>query len=233
VKMRKALKGISLAVGFLASGFAAASPIDDLTQLTIEDANEWLPAGLKSRQQVAISGIQKGVDAGMFDLDATVVGGGYVNLLAFCLQPEARLETYDNPYTAHKLGSAFGQEREFAASGIAKLWAEYRDDVVSGKTAAAFQLAVWELASDGATDLADGGFRVLDLTVGSAGAMAQEWLSSLANLTRTAGNLYVLKDDAADPDRQDLLIQTPLPGTLGLVGLGLLGLGAIRRKTQA
>jgi hypothetical protein len=230
VKSTSLFKSLALAVGILAAGTAAANPITLGTQVEISDSSPYGPSNLnKPSTVITVNGVNKTVRAGLFDLNATTVpGGSYVRLLAFCLQPDVQLSPYDNPYTAVDLD---GAGVALDPLGISKLWAEYRDDVVSGVTAAAFQLAVWELAYDGDTDLTDGDFRAAG-AAGSAAATAQGWLSSLANLTKEAPNLFVLQDNQGGYDRQDLLIQTPIPGTLGLVGLGLLGLGALRRKVK-
>ena len=230
MKPSSLFKSLALAVGILAAGTAVASPITAGTQVNISDANYFGPSNLNKSVTISVDGVSKVVRAGLFDLNATTVPGGvYARLLAFCLQPEVLLTPYDNPYTAVDLNAP---SATWNSVGISKLWAEYRDDVVSGVTAAAFQIAVWELAYDGDTDLTDGDFRAAGVA-GSAAATAQNWLSSLANLTKTAPNLLVLQDRQGGADKQDLLIQTPIPGTLGLVGLGLLGLGALRRRTQA
>ena len=229
MKPSSLFKSLALAVGILAAGTAAASPITAGSLVNINDANHFGPTNLNQSVVITVDGVNKTVRAGVFDLNATTVpGGSYARLLAFCLQPEVLLTPYDNPYTAVDLNDAVAA---LDPLGISKLWAEYRDDVVSGVTAAAFQLAVWELAYDGDTDLTDGDFRAAG-AAGSAAATAQGWLSSLANLTKKAPNLFVLQDNQGGYDRQDLLIQTPIPGTLGLVGLGLLGLGALRRKAK-
>jgi hypothetical protein len=229
VKPSSLFKSLALAVGILAAGTAAAGPITAGSLVNINDANSFGPINLNQSVVVTVDSVNKTVRAGVFDLNATTVpGGSYVRLLAFCLQPDVQLSPYDNPYTAVDLD---GAGVALDPLGISKLWAEYRDDVVSGVTAAAFQLAVWELAYDGDTDLTDGEFRAAG-AAGSAAATAQGWLSSLANLTKKAPNLFVLQDNQGGYDRQDLLIQTPIPGTLGLVGLGLLGLGALRRKVK-
>ncbi len=231
MKPSNLFKSLALAVGILAAGTAAASPITVGSQVNIADDAFWDPIDLSKSVKVSINGVESTVRSGLFDIDATTVpGGDYVRLLAFCLQPDVLLRKYDNPYTAVDIGSSavVGD-----ATGIAKLWAEYRDDVVDGVSAAAFQVAVWELAFDGDDDLSSGNFQ--STKPSDVLTLANTWLASLGSLTATAKNLIVLQDNPQGPygDKQDLLIQTPIPGTLGLVGLGLLGLGALRRRTQA
>jgi hypothetical protein len=223
VKSTSLFKSLALAVGILAAGTAAASPITLGSQVNIDDAQFWDPINLSSSVKVSINGVGSTIRSGLFDIDATTVpGGDYVRLLAFCLQPDVLLRKYDNPYTAVDIGSS-------AVVGDATA---YRDDVVDGVSAAAFQVAVWELAFDGDDDLSSGNFQSTNPS--AVLTLANTWLASLGSLTATAKNLVVLQDDPQGPygDKQDLLIQTPIPGTLGLVGLGLLGLGGLRRKKK-
>lgn len=226
------LKALALAVGIVTAGSASAASIEANDQVTIEDAAFWAPSDLYRSVKIQLdgSGTDVSVPSGLFDIDATKVdGGAYVRLLAFCLQPEATLTKFDNPYTAVSLGSSavVGD-----ADGIAKLWAAYRGSVVDDTSAAAFQLAVWELAYDGDTNLSTGDF--MSVTASAALTLANQWLASLSGLTAKASNLLVLTDNSNSNlgDKQDLLIQTPIPGTLGLLGLGLLGLGGLRRKAK-
>ena len=97
--------------------------------------------------------------------------------------------------------------------------------------AAAFQVSLWELAYDGSTSLGAGNFRMN--TGSGVGQLAQSWLSSLNGTGPMASGLVILVNNPNKADKQDLLTQVPEPGTLGLLGLGLLGVGVARRRHAA
>lgn len=99
---------------------------------------------------------------------------------------------------------------------------------------AALQIAVWEAAIDGTHDLSSGNFK----HTGSYAAQANIYLSSLSSVDWTSyspKNGYVT--DLSDPPNQryqDFLIRPiPEPGTLLLLGTGLLGLGMISKYRRS
>ena len=225
------IKAIALAVGMAAVGSAQAAKIEagDTVTVSAGGASVWDPSNLKKGVSISTDTGSTffGATAGLFDLvgEHNAPSADFHRLLAFCLEPDVDLTKFDNPYEAQDLSAS---SEVVNSVGIAKLWAAYRSSVTTNDTAAAFQLAIWELAYEGGANLSTGLFQA---GASTAKTIAQGWLNSLANLTDTAKNLIVLADNSrTQVDRQDLLIQTPLPGTLGLLGLGLLGLGGMRRK---
>jgi hypothetical protein len=169
--------------------------------------------------------------AGAFVLDYRHPTSAWEQFVAFCLEPNVYLTPFSNPYTVNSVGGA-----GYTATPISELWGRYRGNVVSDTTAAAFQVALWELAY-GSSDrnLSSGDFSLT--TSGTVFDIAQGWLSSLDGTGPLANDLVVLVNNASLADRQDLLTSTPVsvpePGTLTLLGAGLAGLLATRRRRTA
>jgi hypothetical protein len=166
--------------------------------------------------------------AGAFVLDYRHPASAWEQFVAFCLEPDVYLTPFSNPYSVNSVGGA-----GYTAAPISELWGRYRGNVVSDTTAAAFQVALWELAY-GSSDrnLSSGDFSLT--TSGAVFDLAQGWLSSLDGTGPLANDLVVLVNNASLADRQDLLTSTPVsvpePGTLTLLGASLAGLLATRRR---
>lgn len=167
--------------------------------------------------------------AGVFSLDYRAAGttDASERFLSFCLEPDVYLEPFSNPYGATSVAGA-----GYSPAPIAELWGRYRGQVTNDTTAAAFQVAIWELAY-GSTDrnLSTGAFRLT--SAGAVGSTAQAWLSSLDGQGPLASGLLVLVNNPLKTDRQDLITQVPEPATLGLFGLALVAVGFTRRLRAA
>lgn len=119
-----------------------------------------------------------------------------------------------------------------------RLWGGFESAVVDQHTAAAFQLAVWELAFDVDQTLVGGASLLhapaVDLGDAlSAASIAEGWLAQVRNLN------VVLETPAlllmTDPTVQDLITLAPVPNipepsSVVLAMLGALGLGLFARR---
>lgn len=189
--------------------------------------------------------------AGLFMLESRLFGSGasWDPLETFCLQLDVSLNPFDNPYRAISLTSAFDAS---TADKMRELWGRFFNTIKTAPTvgarqdrAAAFQILLWELAHDGpAFDLAGGKVAMfasggVNSTQNRVRNQILSWYGALDGSGPKA-NLGVLRDNSApdgrntpDRDRQDLLVEVPTPGTLALLGSGLIGLAMVRRRKTA
>ena len=191
-------------------------------------ANQWSVAvsytnGKQSRQNVG---------AGAFRLKGTDEKGVMSNFMAFCLSPFEWLRLPLDYTVGTDLPSSVVSRLSSLANGA---W----DKITNRHTAAAFQLAAWEIVSEKSQnlDITRGLFRVTAIDSRSAGGIAQNWLKSVQANSFATGlkNITILSAD----NTQDLLTAdlppapVPLPGAAGLMLMALVALGGAAKARRA
>lgn len=187
---------------------------------------------------------------GTFPLDPLASG---TSILAFCIQLEQYIGTTPNPVTFEVVDLDQGRVPNPPSPGPLGLTRALQidalfslaftngeiDDPVTNTVAQAVQVAVWEIAYEtlGTLGIGTGTARFQNAGTGVL-AQADSWLATINGINfqtyQRQHFLWAMNSDTL----QDFVIQTPgspdigipEPGTLVMVGLGLLGLGFVRRR---
>ena len=196
---------------------------------------------------------------GQLSYEVTGVSGPLANqhfsvgqsVTVFCTdmwQSASGVETYalDDLANAPEPGAySMGADR---AALIAGLYAAHYDDLTSGytgfsvnETAAAFQLAVWEIAFEDNFDAGAASFATSDLDVvvgffhsttdNDARALATIMLENAWNAWQAGQGLELL--GGLSDVKQDIILVIPLPAPVWMGLAGLVGVAALRRRKLA
>ncbi len=152
------------------------------------------------------------------------------DFLAFCVEPTEWLQNSTLTVGALSTGdTALGGMGDKKAAAIARIFKAVLPDIgkaVSNDVGAALQISIWEIVRETGThySLTDGSFRVS--TSANIAALAETYLADANGHGAQLYNLRALTAVGA----QDQLGQVPEPAALGVLGLGIAGVIAVRRR---
>lgn len=211
---------------------APALPLAAKTlQVTQQGANAFVDAKGKNGwyESVAykLNGSARSAAAGLFRLTGRDALGNKTSFVAVCLEP---LEWLRLPKT-YSFGTPLGRD---TVAALGALLDNALGKVRDARSAAAFQLAAWEIANEsaGQYNLGKGAFQVTTAQTGTS-ALAQGWLDNIRKGTWVASGRPTI---LTAPGTQDLLTDmapVPVPAAGLLMVGGIASLFGLRRRRTA
>lgn len=224
--MDKIIKKTGLRLAIAVIGLAGAQAAFAQTVQIVETGlgNGMWSGGL----QLPVQGSSANYWSGLQTINVTD-GSSTTSFLAFCVDPFQWSPSANTTYTRTDFGTFFGSR----AADITALYNEaYAGSLGGNGTAAAMQLALWEVANDNGI-LSSGGVRTVAGTDAGLTSGAQALLSNLGAFAGPSQYSLTLYTSSSN---QDYLVASPVPEpetyAMMLAGLGMLGFAARRRKLQ-
>lgn len=217
--MSKFLRAVALSVAMVAG--VAGSAQSATVQVTTQGGNAFLDSsnqnGWYQTASYTLNGIARTAAAGLFRLKETTAGGTVTKFVGVCLEP---LEWLTLP-------KAYDESSPLAyltKSRLGALVDNAMSLVKNSQTAAAFQLAAWEIANEGKgqLDLNGGAFK-LSAAQANTKALAQSWLDAISKGNWKLNSQVMI---LSAPGTQDLVTDLP-PAPVPVPAAGLLLLGGI------
>ncbi|MFZ1726870.1 MAG: VPLPA-CTERM sorting domain-containing protein [Albidovulum sp.] len=225
MKFSKMAGAAALAV-LLAAMPAAATTVNVTAQGTnvfrdMNGQNAWFQS-----VSYTVNGTARHVSAGAFRFVGTTPNGNSQNFVAFCLEPLEwlSLRTYTDGTSLS--ASVVGQLGSLLSNAFGM--------VNNSTSAAAFQIAAWEIVSEsvGNYNLGSGAFQLTSVNA-TTRTLAQGWLDSISSGQWTStGGVRILTASGT----QDLLTDmapVPVPAAGMMLLGGLAGLVGLRRRRKA
>lgn len=230
VDMKKSLMtAIALSTTVLAGAASAATlDVSKLGNNAFQDENNQNAWYVSTQFQVG-SYTSGYVSAGAFRLQAEDAAGMIQNFVAFCLEP---LETLTLP-KSYEIGSTFAAPIVDALNALATY---ALPQVTNSQSAAAFQMAAWEITTETSAsyDINGGDFQIIRNSTASnaAEAQAQGWLDMIGTSAWADTDDHMILNASGTQDLLTDVVVTPLPASSLLLLSGLVGAGAVARRRQ-